>query len=158
MVLSWSNCQMLSAIARDVIQRIQSFFVNELSAIARDVIQRIQSDNNSKMQRISQVPSVGSLCGAVWGGFSPVGMLYGAVWHRGFHPLVRYMVRFVIGGFISCHGVFTFQIFVNWINRRGMCVIYWLFFCFLCQLHFMEIIRLSYGCGESGHPQFWGYE
>ena len=28
---------------------------------------------------------------------------------------------------------------------------------FLRQLNFMEIIRLSQSCGESGHPQFWGY-
>ena len=27
---------------------------------------------------------------------------------------------------------------------------------FLCQLNFMEIIRLSQSCGKSGHPKFWG--
>ena len=27
---------------------------------------------------------------------------------------------------------------------------------FLCQLNFIEIIRLSQSCGESGHPNLWG--
>ena len=39
-----------------------------------------------------------------------------------------------------------------------MCVIYWFFLFFLCQLNFMEIIRLSYSCGESGYPQFCGFK